>query len=323
MGFLQNGKWVAQAAGAASPGGEFVREASAFRNWVTPDGSAGPTGGAGFKAEAQRYHLYVSLACPWAHRSLIFRRLKGLEAYLPRSIVHWHLGAQGWSFEPGEGVVPDSVNGKRLLREIYTLADPACSGKVTVPVLWDKERGTIVSNESADIIRMFNSAFDKLGATPGDYYPADLRSLIDEINQRVYETLNNGVYRAGFAATQAAYEGAVRPLFDTLDWLEHRLSSMRYLCGERVTEADWRLLTTLLRFDPVYNGHFKCNLRRLVDYPNLWDYTRELYQWPGVRDTVNFKHIRHHYYGSHESINPTRIVPLGPLVDFELPHTRG
>ncbi|GAA4337899.1 glutathione S-transferase family protein [Pigmentiphaga soli] len=322
MGFLQNGRWIGQTVGAASAGGEFERPPSVFRNWITADGSAGPTGEAGFRAEAGRYHLYVSLACPWAHRTLIFRRLKGLEAMIPVSVTHWHLGADGWSFEPGEGVVPDTINGKRLLREIYTLADPACSGKVTVPVLWDTRRRTIVSNESADIIRMFNSAFDALGARPGDYYPQALRGEIDGLNERIYATVNNGVYRAGFATSQAAYERAVGPLFETLDWLEARLAGRRYLCGERVTEADWRLFTTLLRFDAVYVGHFKCNLRRLVDYPALWGYARELYQWPGVRETVDFGHIKRHYYGSHRQINPSGIVPAGPLLDFGAPHGR-
>ncbi|VCU68659.1 Glutathionyl-hydroquinone reductase YqjG [Pigmentiphaga humi] len=323
MGILQNGRWVEQEVGAASAGGEFVREHSVFCNWVTADGRPGPTGEGGFRAEAGRYRLYVSLACPWAHRTLIFRRLKGLEAMIPISVVHWHLGPDGWSFEPGEGVIPDAANGKRLLRDIYTLADPHCSGKVTVPVLWDTQRRTIVSNESADIIRMFNTAFDALGAREGDYCPAALREEIDRFNERIYATVNNGVYRAGFAGTQDAYERAVRPLFETLDWLEERLRSSRYLCGDRITEADWRLFTTLLRFDAVYVGHFKCNLRRLADYPALWGYARELYQWPGVRDTVDFGHIKRHYYGSHRHLNPSGIVPLGPVLDFEAPHGRG
>lgn len=322
MGYLQEGQWIKQPVGAAADDGQFKRQDSVFRHWITADGSAGPTGDAGFKAEAGRYHLYVSLACPWAHRTLIVRHLKGLDALIPVSVVHWHLDDDGWSFAPGAGVTDDPVCGARLLRELYVRSNPTCSGKVTVPVLWDKATDQIVSNESADIIRMFDSAFNAVGATGPSLYPVLWRSQIDAINTRVYDTLNNGVYRAGFATTQQAYEDAVRPLFDTLDWLETHLYGQAFLCGEQPTEADWRLFTTLVRFDAVYVGHFKCNLKRLVDYPVLWDYTRRLFQWPGVRDTVNFHHIKHHYYGSHPSINPSGIVPIGPLLDFEAPIQR-
>ncbi len=320
MGHMIDGIWETK-----RPMGEtFVRKGSQFRHWVTADGSAGPSGDAGFKAEAGRYHLYVSLACPWAHRTLIFRKLKNLEAAIDVSVVHWRMGDDGWTFEPGEGVIADPVNHVRLMREIYALADARYTGTVTVPVLWDKQRKTIVNNESADIIRMFNSAFDALPTTTvGDYYPEALRQQIDDINARVYDTVNNGVYRSGFARSQEAYEAAVRPLFETLDGLEQRLAEQPFLVGEQITEADWRLFTTLIRFDSVYVGHFKCNLRRLVDYPNLWAYTRQLYQQAGIRETCNFEHIKHHYYQSHESVNPTGIVPLGPNIDFDAPHGRG
>jgi len=323
MGLLVQGRWVDQWYDAAETKGRFVRKDSAFRNWVTPDGSAGPSGGAGFTAEPGRYHLYVSLACPWAHRTLIFRALKGLEDAVGVSGVHWFMGEEGWTFAPGPGVVPDGVNGARALYEIYRLADPDYTGRVTVPVLWDKERRTIVNNESSEIIRMLNSAFDALGARGGDFYPQALRPEIDRVNARVYDAVNNGVYKAGFATTQAAYEDAVEPLFAALDELEQRLSARRYLVGSAPTEADWRLFTTLVRFDPVYHGHFKCSRRRLADYPNLWAYTRDLYQTPGVRGTVDMEHIRRHYYESHASINPSRIVPVMPAIDFEAPHGRG
>jgi len=322
MGQLVDGVWHDERSDWRLADGRFERPESRFRNWVTPDGGAGPSGRGGFRAEPGRYHLYVSLACPWAHRTLIFRRLKRLESIIGLSVVHWHLGRDGWTFEPGEGVVADSVNGARTLREIYTKSDPRCTSRVTVPVLWDRATGTIVSNESAEVIRMFNSAFDGVGAAPGDYYPEPLRGAIDAVNERVYKSLNNGVYRAGFAANQEAYEEAVVPLFATLDWLEDRLGAQRYLVGERITEADWRLFTTLVRFDAVYYAHFKCNLRRLVDYRNLWAYTRELYQWPGVAETVDMGHIKRHYYGSHEKLNPSGIVPLGPLLDFSAPALR-
>jgi putative glutathione S-transferase len=322
MGLLIEGKWHDRWYDTASTGGRFVRKDAAFRNWVTPDGAAGPSGRAGFAAEAGRYHLYVSLACPWAHRTLIMRALKGLETAISVSTVHWLMLEDGWTFAEGPGVAPDSVNGARFLRDVYTAADPHHTGRVTVPVLWDKRLGTIVSNESAEIVRMLNSAFDGIGAKAGDYYPAELRSDIDAINARVYDTLNNGVYKAGFATTQQAYEEALTPLFDTLDWLEQRLASQRFVAGNRLTEADIRLFTTLVRFDAVYYGHFKCNLRRIADYPNLWAYTRDVYQQPGVAGTVDFMHIKAHYYSSHRTINPTGIVPSGPLLDFGAPHQR-
>ena len=323
MGLLVDGVWQDKWYDTAQSGGRFIRTESQFRNWITPDGSPGPSGSGGFKAESGRYHLYVSLACPWAHRTLIFRAIKGLESFIPISVVNWLMGSEGWTFADGPGVIPDAVNGAKRLYEIYLKANPAYSGRVVVPVLWDKKTGTIVSNESSEIIRMFNSAFDGLGARPGDYYPANLRPEIDRVNAEVYDRVNNGVYKAGFATTQDAYEEAVRPLFETLDALEARLSRQRYLCGERITEADWRLFTTLIRFDAVYVGHFKCNIRRIADYPNLWGYTRELYQWPGVRETVNFHHIKHHYYESHKTINPAGIVPVGPALDYDAPHVRG
>ena len=321
MGKLVEGVWRDIWYDTKSTGGKFVRTNAKFRNWITPDGENAPSGKA-FKAEAGRYHLYVSYACPWAHRTLIFRKLKGLEDMIGVSVVNHFMGAQGWTFHEGAGVIPDPVLDAEFLHELYTAADLCFSGRVTVPVLWDKKTGTIVSNESSEIIRMFNSAFDHLGATPGDFYPEALRDEIDEVNERVYHTLNNGVYRCGFATTQEAYEEALVDLFDTLDWLEERLATRRYLVGEQITEADWRLFTTLVRFDAVYVGHFKTNLRRITDYPNLWAYTRELYQVPGVSGTVNMQHIKKHYYGSHESINPTRIVPMGPIIHFEEPHGR-
>ncbi|MGC9527200.1 MAG: glutathione S-transferase family protein [Limnospira sp.] len=322
MGLLIDGIWHDQWYDTDRTGGRFVRQASQFRNWVTADGSPGVAGSGGFKAEPGRYHLYVSYACPWAHRILIFRALKGLESMISLSVVNWYMGENGWTFEPAEGVIPDSINGAKYLHEVYTKADSNYTGRVTVPVLWDRQNQTIVNNESAEIIRMFNSAFDGVGAKPGDYYPEPLREEINALNDRIYDTVNNGVYKAGFATTQAAYEEGVKPLFETLDWLEGRLSSRRYLTGDRVTEADWRLFTTLVRFDPVYVGHFKCNLRRIADYRNLWGYLRDLYQIPGVAETVNFRHIKGHYYESHKTINPTGIVPLGPEIDFREPHDR-
>ena len=323
MGLLVDGKWQDKWYDTDKSDGRFERSQSRFRNWVTRDGEPGADGEGGFKAQPGRYHLYVSLACPWAHRTLIFRRLKGLESMIDVSVVNWLMGKEGWTFEPGPGVVPDSVNDARRLYEVYLAADPQYSGRVTVPVLWDRERSTVVSNESADIIRMFNSAFDQVGAAAGDYYPEALRAQIDEVNERVYGNVNNGVYKAGFATTQSAYEEAVVPLFETLDWLEQRLGTRRYLCGQALTEADWRLFTTLLRFDPVYVGHFKCNLRRIVDYPNLSGYLRELHQVPGVAGTVDFQHIKGHYYQSHDMINPTGVVPMGPVLDLDAPHGRG
>ncbi len=322
MGLLQDGKWVDQWYDTESTGGRFVRKAPQFRNWITADGTAGPSGRAGFKAEANRYHLYVSLACPWAHRTMIYRSLKGLEEMISISVVHWYMADKGWTFESGEGVIQDSLNNADYMYQIYTSAMPDYSGRVTVPVLWDKQQNTIVSNESPEIIRMFNSAFDGVGAKAGDYYPEPLRSKIDELNERIYESVNNGVYKCGFATTQAAYEEALGPLFETLDWLELQLASHRYLTGNTITEADWRLFTTLVRFDPVYVGHFKCNIRRIADYPNLSEYVRDLYQQPGVAETVNMQHIKNHYYASHDSINPSRVVPTGPEIDFTAPHDR-
>jgi putative glutathione S-transferase len=312
MGLLQNGKWVDQWYDTASTGGRFVRNESQFRNWITQDGSAGPSGIGGFQAEKDRYHLYVSHACPWAHRTMIFRILKGLEEMISYSVVHWLMLDEGWTFETGEGVIADPLHNATRLHQIYTTADPLYSGRVTVPVLWDKKQNTIVSNESAEIIRMFNSAFDGLGAKTGDYYPENRREDIDAINDRIYNTLNNGVYKAGFATTQNAYEEAVVPLFDTLDWLEQRLSNSLFLLGENITEADWRLFTTLIRFDAVYVGHFKCNLRRIADYPALSVYLKRLLDVPGVMQTINMAHIKNHYYQSHLSINPHGVVPLGP-----------
>ena len=322
MGLLQDGKWVDQWYDTESSGGHFVRKAPQFRSWVTVDGTAGPSGDGGFKAESGRYHLYVSLACPRAHRTLIFRALKELEQMISVSVVHWYMAEDGWTFAAGDGVLPDTVNDAQLMHEVYTKAMSDYSGRVTVPVLWDKQTKTIVSNESSEIIRMFNSAFDGIGAKAGDYYPPDMRSETDSLNERIYATVNNGVYQCGFATTQAAYQEAVTPLFDTLDWLEDRLRSKRYLTGDQITEADWRLFTTLIRFDAVYVGHFKCNIRRIADYPNLSEYLRDLYQQPGIAKTVNMEHIKRHYYESHETINPSRVVPQGPVIDFTVPHNR-
>lgn len=322
MGLLQNGQWVDRWYDTKASKGRFVRNDAQFRNWVTTDGAPGPSGNGGFEAEAGRYHLYISNACPWAHRTMIFRSLKGLADMITISVVHWYMGEQGWTFEKGEGVISDQVNDSVYVHQIYTAADPDYSGRVTVPVLWDKKTKTIVSNESSEIIRMFNSAFDEVGATPGDYYPENLRTQIDALNTRIYDTLNNGVYKSGFATTQDAYEEAVVPLFETLDWLEDILAEQRYLTGDTLTEADWRLFTTLIRFDPVYVGHFKCNLKRIADYPNLSAYVRDLYQHENVSDTVNMGHIKSHYYGSHPSVNPTGIVPLGPLQYLNTPHGR-
>jgi len=312
MGVLIDGKWRADSEFPTDASGRFVRKDSQFRNWITADGAPGPSGDGGFKAEAGRYHLYVSYACPWAHRTLIFRKVKGLEALIDVSVVHWRNGPDGWLFAPAPRTTEDAVNHKPFLREIYTLAEPGYSGRVTVPVLWDRQRSTIVNNESADIIRMFNSAFDALGATAGDYYPEALRDQIDEINVRIYKDVNNGVYRCGFAKTQAAYDEAVSALFATLDELDAQLGEQSYLLGEQITEADWRLFVTLLRFDPVYVGLFKCNIRRIEDYPNLRRYRDELLGLPGIEETIDLEHIRRHYYESLLNINPTGIVPAGP-----------
>ena len=322
MGLLVDGQWHDVWYETKSTGGRFVRKDAAFRNWITADGSAGPSGEGGFKAEAGRYHLYASLACPWAHRTLIMRAFKGLEDMISVSAVHWLMLEKGWTFQDGPGVVADSVNGARFMHEVYTAADPHYTGRVTVPVLWDKQRGTIVSNESSEIIRMLNTAFDGIGATPGDFYPEALRPEIDQVNARIYDTLNNGVYKSGFATAQVAYEEAVFPLFDTLDWLEEKLSQRRWLVGSRMTEADIRLFTTLIRFDAVYVGHFKSNLRRIADYPHLSAHMRDIYQTPGVAGTVNFEHIKKHYYQSHRSINPHGVVPVGPLIDLDSPPNR-
>ncbi len=322
MGLLQDGRWVDSWYDTKSTQGRFVRSTAQFRNWVTSDGSPGPSGIGGFKAEEGRYHLYVSLACPWAHRTLIFRSLKGLEKMISHSVVHWYMAENGWTFQTTDGVLPDTVNNADFLHQVYTSAKPDYSGRVTVPVLWDKENSTIVSNESSEIIRMLNNAFNSIGANLEDFYPRELQQEIDEINTRVYETLNNGVYKSGFATTQQAYEEAIGPLFATLDWLDERLSNHRFLLGDQITEADWRLFTTLVRFDPVYVGHFKCNLRRIADFTNLSGYVRDLYQQPGIAATVNMEHIKNHYYASHETINPSRVVPVGPHTDFTLPHNR-
>jgi glutathionyl-hydroquinone reductase len=322
MGLLVDGRWTDRSYDTSASGGRFLRQESAFRNWITPDGSPGPTGKGGFKAEPGRYHLYVSLACPWAHRTLIFRALKRLETAISISVVNWLMGKDGWTFDPAPGVIPDPIAGAHRLYEVYLRSNPNYTGRVTTPVIWDKQRNEIVSNESSEIIRMLNSAFDRVGAAAGDFYPIELRSMIDHFNGLIYDTVNNGVYKAGFAMSQAAYEEAVWPLFSTLDALETRLAAHRYLCGDRLTEADWRLFTTLVRFDVVYVGHFKCNLRRIVDYPNLWGFTCELYQYPGIAETTNFSHIKQHYYQSHQTINPAGIVPVGPDLDFLSPHGR-
>ncbi len=319
MGKLVEGIWRDEWYDTKRSGGRFQRSDSAFRDWVTADGSSG------FKAEPGRYHLYVSLACPWAHRTLIFRKLKRLEEVISVDVVHWHMAENGWTFGNEDGddaVTGDRILGKDFLHQVYTTAKADYTGRVTVPVLWDKRENTIVSNESAEIIRMLNGAFDEWGDAEVDFYPKALRSEIEAVNEPIYHRVNNGVYKAGFATTQSAYDQAFAELFETLDELEARLGRQRYLAGEVITEADWRLFTTLLRFDPVYHGHFKCNLRRLVDYPNLWGYTRELYQVPGVAETVNLHHIKQHYYASHRSVNPTGIVPRGPEIDFSAPHGR-
>lgn len=323
MGLLVDGKWHDTWYDTGADKGKFVRSEAQFRNWITADGSAGAEGKAGFKAEAGRYHLYISNACPWAHRVMIFRELKGLNDMISISVVHPYMVENGWTFAKGDGVIADEVNGAEFVHQIYTSADPNYSGRVTVPILWDKKLNTIVSNESSEIIRMLNSEFEGVGAIGDDYYPENLRAEIDEINERVYHTVNNGVYKSGFATTQQAYEDAVVPLFESLDWLEGILSQKRYLCGDVITEADWRLFTTLIRFDAVYVGHFKCNIKMIAQYENLSGYVRELYQIAGVAQTVNMEHIKRHYYESHDMVNPTRIVPLGPKQDFNAPHGRG
>jgi putative glutathione S-transferase len=323
MSLMLNGQLREDWLDAETENGEFVRQDSQFRHWITPDGSPGPTGEGGFKAEPGRYHLYVSLACPWAHRTLIFRKLKKLEDLIDVSVVHPHMGSKGWDFRDYPGATGDTVNGFEYMHQLYTLADAHYSGIVTVPTLWDKQRKTIVNNESAEIIRMLNSAFDQWADDRVDMYPEMLRRAIDEINEFVYENVNNGVYRVGFASTQQAYEKNFDRLFEALDELEQRLSRQRYLTGNRITEADWRLFPTLLRFDAVYVGHFKCNKKRIADYPNLFNYLLELYQIPGIEATVNFDHIKQHYYYSHVELNPTRIVPRGPEQNLNQRHNRG
>jgi putative glutathione S-transferase len=322
MGLLVNGVWQDRWYDTKSTGGRFERSETLFRNWVTPDGSAGPSGKSGFKAEAGRYHLYVSLACPWAHRTLIFRKLKKLEDLISVSVVHPLMLDEGWTFDDYPGAIPDAVLGKKKLYEVYLEAKQDYSGRVTVPALWDNEKRTIVNNESAEIIRMFNSAFDALAGNRDDYYPRSLHAEIDAVNARVYKNINNGVYRAGFATRQSAYEEAFNDLFAALDGVEDILDRQRYLAGDRLTEADIRLFTTLVRFDAVYFGHFKCNLRRIADYPNLSNYLRELFQIPQIGSTVNFDHIKTHYYASHKQINPSGIVPVGPELNLDAPHDR-
>jgi glutathionyl-hydroquinone reductase len=324
MGLLVDGEWQTAWYDTKSTGGAFKRSEASFRNWITADGSAGPSGSGGFKAESGRYHLYVSYACPWAHRTLIFRAIKGLTDHIGVSVVHPDMLEDGWTFATDyPGTTGDRLHGLPFARDLYRLAQPGVTTRVTVPILWDRETNAIVSNESSEIIRMFNAAFDGLTGDGQDFWPQDLRAEIEPVNARIYDTLNNGVYKSGFATTQSAYDDAVHALFDTLDWLEARLSSNRYLMGDRLTEADWRLFPTLIRFDPVYHLHFKCNRKRIVDYPNLWAYTRELYQWPGVAETVNIDHFVRHYHYSHDSINPHRIIPINPVLDYLAPHGRG
>lgn len=323
MGLLIDGEWRDKWYDTESTGGKFERSTSKFRNWVTADGSAGPSGKSGFQAQSGRYHLYVSYACPWAHRALIFRALKDLTDHISVSVVHPDMMEDGWTFATDfEGATGDTLFGSDFLRDIYIKADPNFTGRVTVPVLWDKAQNTIVSNESAEIIRMFNSAFNEITGNTDDYWPTDLREQIADINERVYETVNNGVYKAGFATSQDAYDDAVHPLFDSLAWLESILENNRFLAGDKLTEADWRLFTTLARFDLVYHTHFKCNHRRLTDYPNLWAYTRQLYQHADIAETVHFDHIVRHYHFSQTTVNPHQIIPINPTVDFTAPHGR-
>lgn len=317
MGLLVDGQWVDQWYDTKKTGGRFVRTQTQFRNWITADGSAGPTGQAGYKAEANRYHLYVSLACPWASRTLMIRTLKGLEDMISISVVHPLMLEYGWTFEEGEGVIGDPIFQARYLHEIYTAVKPDYTGRVTVPVLFDKKTKTIVNNESSEIIRMLNTAFDGLGAKPGNYVPDQWLEEIDAVNDFVYHRINNGVYKAGFATKQEVYEEEVATLFAALDQMEERLAGQDYLVGNRLTEADIRLFTTLVRFDAVYFGHFKCNLKPLTAYPNLWAYTKRIYQLPGMAQTVNFDHIKRHYYGSHKTINPTGVIPMGPTLDWD------
>ena len=323
MGQLVDGVWTNDWYDTKLTGGKFERQDASFRNWLTADGSAGPSGDKGFRAEPGRYHLYVSYACPWANRALFFLALKGLTEMIDVSVVHPDMLDQGWTFDTDfPGATGDRQFGLPFARDIYLKAKPGMTGRVTVPILWDKQRATIVSNESSEIIRMFNSAFDDITGNTDDYWPEDLRGTIESLNVRIYDTVNNGVYKAGFATAQKPYDSAVHALFDTLDWLETRLGENRYLTGDRITEADWRLFSTLARFDLVYHLHFKCNRNRIVDFPNLWAYTRELYQWPGIAETVKFDHIVRHYHYSHDTINPHRIIPINPSPDWHAPHGR-
>ncbi|MEP3231569.1 MAG: glutathione S-transferase family protein [Hyphomicrobiales bacterium] len=322
MGLLVEGVWHEEWYDTKTTNGKFVRKDSTFRNWVTHDGKAGPSGVGGFKAGAGRYHLYVSHACPWAHRAMIFRSLFGLEEMISISVVDHLMRDKGWEFSDNEGAIPDPLFGAKVMADIYVKADPKFTGRVTVPVLWDKETSTIVSNESSEIIRMINDGFRDLSALKHDFYPASMRGEIDAVNERVYHDINNGVYKSGFATTQQAYEDAVTRLFDALDFVENLLGKQDYLAGDVLTEADWRLFTTLVRFDPVYVGHFKCNLKSIADYPNLSNYLRALYQVDGVAGTVNMDHIKRHYYESHATVNPTGIVPKGPEMDLLSPHNR-
>lgn len=318
MGLLVDGKWHDQWYDTEGNGGRFIRTEAQYRNWITPDGSPGPTGEGGFKAEPNRYHLYVAMACPWANRTLIMRKLKNLEDMISVSVVNPLMAENGWTFEPAVGVIPDPVINATYLHELYTHVDPNYSGRVTVPILYDLKQNKIVNNESSEIMRMLNTAFYGVGAEEGDYYPKELQEEIDAVNELVYHNVNNGVYKAGFATNEGVYQEEVGRLFKTLDQLEARLENQRYLVGDQITEADWRLFTTLIRFDSVYYSHFKCNIRQIRDYKNLWRYTRELYNWPGIAETVNFKHIKEHYYRSHKNINPTGIVPVGPILDFSV-----
>ena len=299
--------------------GEFVRKESGFRDWVTVNGRSGPSGEGGFAAEPERYHLYISYACPWAHRTMLFRSLKGLQEIIGFSVVDPRMPPESWVFGDYPGCTPDQINGAQSMAEVYAIADPKYDGVVSVPVMWDKQRRTIVNNESSEIIRMLNTAFDAWGRADADFYPETLREEIDAVNSFVYDNINNGVYQVGFATSQEAYEAAYDKLFAALDELEQRLEGKSYLVAEQPTETDWRLFPTLLRFDPVYYSHFKCNRQRLIDYPNLWAYTRRLYQYPGVADTVNMDHIKCHYFSSHKNLNPSGIVPKGPIIDFTEP----
>jgi len=322
MGLLIDGKWVDQWYDTKLNGGKFIRQQAGFRNWITPDGSPGISGNGGFKAESGRYHLYVSLACPWAHRTLIFRTLKELQNHITVDVVHPDMLNEGWTFEHHGLAKGDSLFNSKFAHEIYTQADPSVSTRVTVPILWDKKTNTIVSNESSEIIRMFNSAFDNITGNIENFWPINMQTDIEKVNSKIYSAINNGVYKSGFATTQEAYDDSVTVLFDALDWVESRLSKNRYLMGNKLTEADWRLFTTLVRFDSVYVLHFKCNRKRIVDYPNIWNYSRELYQITGIEETTDFDHIIRHYHFSHETINPNRIIPINPIINWTEPHTR-